>query len=343
MFDAFLARYGGARLLLPEIKGTAEDGAAAARDVVRLGLQGNVLVQAFYPEPLRAVRTVDPAICTALTSTQQVEPTEAVALGVWAVLVNWANLDERYVTSMHGVGVKVIAYTVNDLTTAERLIGYGVDGVISDDPVLMRSIGKFTPAGVTNVAVPPFVGTGWRPWASAGARTPAVIDRFVSFQGNASVGDGDFAHLYLPALRLPDEALAQRLTTTLKVVATPMSGNATRHLGLRFCWSTDDDRDLHGGPGTRGYYFAHRLNGTVELVRTADGAITILATATWPPLVAGEEVPLLVSVTESVITVTRTDVGATVTASDATLQRGGFLSAYGSGVVPGIGETTLTY
>ncbi|MEO8124117.1 MAG: glycerophosphodiester phosphodiesterase [Burkholderiales bacterium] len=47
-------------------------------------------------------------------------------------------ITERDVTGAHALGLQVIPWTVNDASDAERLIGWGVDGLISDRPDRMR-------------------------------------------------------------------------------------------------------------------------------------------------------------------------------------------------------------
>jgi glycerophosphoryl diester phosphodiesterase len=45
-----------------------------------------------------------------------------------------------YVEHAHALGLKVIPWTVNDADAMRAQIGYGVDGLITDYPTLLRSV-----------------------------------------------------------------------------------------------------------------------------------------------------------------------------------------------------------
>jgi glycerophosphoryl diester phosphodiesterase len=45
-----------------------------------------------------------------------------------------------YVNHAHSLGLKVIPWTVNDADAMRELIGYGVDGIITDYPTLLRNV-----------------------------------------------------------------------------------------------------------------------------------------------------------------------------------------------------------
>jgi glycerophosphoryl diester phosphodiesterase len=47
---------------------------------------------------------------------------------------------ERLVTGAHGIGVKVVVWTVNDRPSMVRLLDAGVDGIITDRPDLLREV-----------------------------------------------------------------------------------------------------------------------------------------------------------------------------------------------------------
>ena len=59
---------------------------------------------------------------------------------------------ERLVTGAHGIGVKVVVWTVNDQPSMVRLLDAGVDGIITDRPDLLREVliarGQWTPMPV---------------------------------------------------------------------------------------------------------------------------------------------------------------------------------------------------
>jgi glycerophosphoryl diester phosphodiesterase len=47
---------------------------------------------------------------------------------------------EPYVDRAHALGLKVIPWTVNDAAAMRQLIGFRVDGIITDYPTTMRGV-----------------------------------------------------------------------------------------------------------------------------------------------------------------------------------------------------------
>jgi glycerophosphoryl diester phosphodiesterase len=61
----------------------------------------------------------------------------APTLGVWAVWIYHPLVTARLVAAAHGVGVAVIAWTVDDATRIAELTALGVDGICTNDPRLV--------------------------------------------------------------------------------------------------------------------------------------------------------------------------------------------------------------
>jgi len=59
---------------------------------------------------------------------------QAVALGVDILSPDYRYVDEAFVRCCHEKKLKVLAWVANDPATIERLLTYGVDGIISDYP-----------------------------------------------------------------------------------------------------------------------------------------------------------------------------------------------------------------
>jgi glycerophosphoryl diester phosphodiesterase len=49
-------------------------------------------------------------------------------------------VDEQFVTAAHAAGKAVHVWTINDTESMERLLGLGVDGIISDLPTTLCGV-----------------------------------------------------------------------------------------------------------------------------------------------------------------------------------------------------------
>ena len=117
------------------------------------GLAARALVMAFETDTLRRVRELDPAIRTALliergrVQRERVWPaaavTRAVEVGAAAVGFNHRLLDADVAAAARRAGLVLAAWTVNEEADLRRVIGLGVDIVISDRPDLaLRLAGR---------------------------------------------------------------------------------------------------------------------------------------------------------------------------------------------------------
>jgi glycerophosphoryl diester phosphodiesterase len=101
-----------------------------------------VLVSSFDPYVLARFRAVAPSIPVALI-TERRRPAlgglaVAVALGAYAIHPDAAAATRQSLRWWHRAGLRVQPWTVNDPDAARRLIDLGVDGIITDDPALLR-------------------------------------------------------------------------------------------------------------------------------------------------------------------------------------------------------------
>ena len=115
----------------------------------RRGLLGRVVVQSFDPEALREVARLEPQLALAAL----VEQREAIEPMLGAARV-------RILSPLHSLlgsaaevralqqrGLRVVPWTVNEPADLQRLIAWGVDGLISDYPDrLLRILGRLAPA-----------------------------------------------------------------------------------------------------------------------------------------------------------------------------------------------------
>ncbi len=114
------------------------------------GLEGRTLVMAFERETVKHVRELDPAIRTVLligrgdVQRERVRPAESVkwaaGLGATAIGYDHRLIDTDVVTAARKAGLTLAAWTVNEEAEIRRLLGLGVDVVISDRPDVARRI-----------------------------------------------------------------------------------------------------------------------------------------------------------------------------------------------------------
>lgn len=124
------------------------------------GVESRVAVQGFDWRPLRRLQELAPQIPTAYLSVQQrmdniadgrwtagfrlddhgtlPKMVKAAGGSVWSP--HFGDLSVSLVDEAHALGLKVVPWTVNEPADIDRLIGWGVDGLISDRPDRVREV-----------------------------------------------------------------------------------------------------------------------------------------------------------------------------------------------------------
>ncbi len=146
----------------PALTPTPEVFAKLVVDTVRrAGLESRVTVQSFDWRTLLAVRQIAPLIQTVALTVQSPNfdnladgrwtaglalatyggsvPRLVQASGVAIWSPNFQNLNEAALKEAQTLGLKVVPWTVNEPEAIERMIGWGVDGLISDYPDRVRA------------------------------------------------------------------------------------------------------------------------------------------------------------------------------------------------------------
>lgn len=139
---AAIARYTQANGFLVNIEikpvpGTeVRTGAAVALDAAALwgGAAVPPLLSSFSEAALAAAASVAPDLPRALLLDKL--PGDWLErlrrLGCVALDANFRELDEGVIAAAHAAGYRVLSYTVNDPATAAQLLGWGLDGLITD-------------------------------------------------------------------------------------------------------------------------------------------------------------------------------------------------------------------
>jgi glycerophosphoryl diester phosphodiesterase len=100
-----------------------------------------LLFSSFKPESLRGAKETAPEIPRALLLDKLWPGWWDVAqdLGCVAVVTNYKLMDAALVAQLHDAGLRAVCYTVNDKSQAQRLLQWGIDGLITD------AVNQFSP------------------------------------------------------------------------------------------------------------------------------------------------------------------------------------------------------
>lgn len=237
-------------------------------------------------------------------------------------------LTQAYVTDLHNHGLTVWAWTINRHKDRDRAIGYGVDGIITDDTGYMSEAKRLTSDPYdTQSKYHGHLYNGNRNGGDS-AGTFVTPDEW-GLDNNIGVAGVESGFLAGWACPMKGNKTASSYTVNFSarmVTAFATTSNFTVAIA-----STDEGwaGGVDGNPAFRGYAAFVRNNGDLQIRKyPGDGTEVTLAT------VAGTALDALVkqytlTVTASSISLTR---GAqTVTTSDATLGRGGYLNLGAAG------------
>jgi len=107
-------------------------------------LADRLIVQSFSADSVRTVHQLKPGVRTGFLGTPPVADLPAYAVFVDQINPSYSSLSKGYVsavhasTGAHGRPLEVSTWTVNDANTARLVTGYGVDGIISNKPDVVR-------------------------------------------------------------------------------------------------------------------------------------------------------------------------------------------------------------
>jgi glycerophosphoryl diester phosphodiesterase len=115
---------------------------AVAREVRRARCSGLLLISSFSRGALQAARDRLPRTRLGLLVSRSARGTAQAhrALRLYSLHPHARLASRRRLAAARRRGLRVIAWPVNDIATLRRLAELGVDGIISDDPLLFRSL-----------------------------------------------------------------------------------------------------------------------------------------------------------------------------------------------------------
>ncbi|MFE1309534.1 glycerophosphodiester phosphodiesterase [Streptomyces sp. NPDC058755] len=106
---------------------------------------GRLIVQSFDADSVRTVHKLKPALTTAYLGTPSVAQLRQYARFSDLINPSYGSISARYVSAVHAVTgphgrrLGVFAWTVDDAATAWKAAGYGVDGLITNRPDVVRT------------------------------------------------------------------------------------------------------------------------------------------------------------------------------------------------------------
>ena len=101
-------------------------------------MQDQVVFICLQPEPLRRIKELGSDIPTVYTMFFAWGHIEDVAFSD-AFSIEERNIIRTLVDNIHSAGKQVFVWTVNNESQVQYLVDCGVDGIVTDDPVMMRN------------------------------------------------------------------------------------------------------------------------------------------------------------------------------------------------------------
>lgn len=123
-----------------------------ANELRRLERTSSVIVASFHDDAIQRFRSIAPEVFTSAATgetaafffslMEDVAPVVApvCSFQVPATFGDVTVVDERFVDAAHASGVAVHVWTVNEVDEMNRLLDWGVDGIVSDTPTPLASL-----------------------------------------------------------------------------------------------------------------------------------------------------------------------------------------------------------
>ncbi len=316
-FTDVLDELGDGTLLCPEAKNRGA-GQGIVDRLARYHLLDAAIVQSFARAELTAaIAAGTPTMM--LMATSSYDPATLHAAGIQYLGLS-AALPPNLVPPARSAGMDVVVWVVDRRADAAPWLAAGAVGLFSDDPLYLSGRAPVLTSD-------PF---GQRTYYHGHLANAVSGDRG-TFSSAGGWGYADTSPAYKGALQgwaSPINGVARadrfRLAFTVR-----MDGAASPDgfAGAFVCAADDrsfDDLDRHR-PGTCGYHALIRASGSLELRVVNDGVAHSAASTETPAIAPGGTASLLIDVSPTHITVTRTDAGSPITISVAdAIHRGGY-------------------
>ena len=144
--EEVLERFGASAYLDIELKVEGNEEAIVAALRAKPPQRGYI-VSSFLPNVLVRLRQLDPSLPLGYVCDREENLARWPDLPITAVFPRYDLVSQRLLDDAHARNVKALTWTVNDSRDMVRLAEWGVDGLISDSPVLLSSTFPATQRG----------------------------------------------------------------------------------------------------------------------------------------------------------------------------------------------------
>lgn len=141
--DEALALIKGRANVLVEIKSrnSKRTPELVAESLIRHGMTDQAMVISFYEMPMYKSRELLPRTSTGALIAPMLSPTNrAHSMRASAALAFHKNVQRRTVETAHAAGLRVNVWTVNEAEAMKAMVKSGVDGIITDDVALLKTV-----------------------------------------------------------------------------------------------------------------------------------------------------------------------------------------------------------
>ena len=135
-FEDVLGRFGSTAYLDTELKVSGEEEAIMAALRASPPARG-YLVSSFLPDVLLRIHEIDADVPLGYICEHRRDAEPWTELPIAAFIPHHRLVSPRLIEEVHGRGLKLLTWTVNQKRDLLRLAAWGVDGFISDDPQLL--------------------------------------------------------------------------------------------------------------------------------------------------------------------------------------------------------------
>ena len=136
LFEDVIATFGRRAFLDIELKSPGFEQEAISLIERHCDLARTVL-SSFHPQTLDRVRQLAPELPLGFIYNRTQDEETRHNCPIEVVIPQFRLASREFINQVHGEGLKVFAWTVNDPQEATRLIDLGVDGIISDYPEML--------------------------------------------------------------------------------------------------------------------------------------------------------------------------------------------------------------